>query len=78
MEGLTWNLSDCRRSSTLERDQLGCAAVVGGRCRKKEALSRSHFLRTILTPNPKEIGSLTATIALVTVAGETFPLEWKR
>ena len=78
MEGLCWNLGDCNRSRTFLRDQLGGLGTGGGRCLKNEAFRRSHSLSSILTPKPNDTGSLTATMALVTVAGDTLWLEWNK
>ena len=78
VEGLCWNLVDCNRSRTFLRDQLGGLGIGGGRCLKNEAFRRSHSLSSILTPKPNETGSLMATMALVTVAGDTLWLEWNK
>ena len=47
-----------------------------GLCRNNDPRRSTHSLSSIVTPKPKYKGSLTATIALVTVAGETVAFAW--
>ena len=75
--GFVVNRGDCRRVRTFLRDHVGGAGGVGGLWIKNDARSSSQVLLLISTPKPYANGSLTATIALVTVAGETVGDEWK-